>query len=102
MSRLEQLQKLATLHPNDPLIHYGIGLELSNQQRWAEAIAAFDATISADRTYSAAYYQKAKSQIGAAAAEDARHTLRDGMNIARESGDLHTVGEMQTLLESIQ
>ena len=48
-TRLEQLQKLAALEPDDPMSHYAIGLELVNQERWVEAIAAFDQAMTAER-----------------------------------------------------
>lgn len=102
MSRLEQLAKLAALTPDDPLAHYGLGLEYVNLERWDEAQRAFDGAIAADARYSAAYYHKARAQIAAGRPEDARATLAAGMRVAGDAGDWHTLSEMRELLGSIE
>lgn len=101
MSRLEQLKKLASNCPGDPLAHYALGIEHLNLAQWDAAIAAFDAAARADPKYSPAYYHKARAEIGAGRPELARQTLARGMEVARTAGDWHTEGEMQALLESI-
>lgn len=101
MTRLEQLQKLAAIQPNDPMSHYGIGLELINLGQWPAAAAAFAQAIAVDAKYSAAYYHKARAEIASEATGVARDTLMAGMAVARSSGDWHTEGEMKALLETI-
>lgn len=101
MTRLEQLEKLTSMTPNDPMAHYGLGLEFVNQQRWPEAVAAFDRAMKVDPKYSAAYYHKARAEIAAGLNDAARATLNDGMRAAQQAGDWHTEGEMRELLESI-
>lgn len=101
MSRLEQLKKLVLIAGNDPMSHYGLGLEYINLQDWASAVAAFDGAIGVDPKYSAAYYHKARSQIQLGHHDAARQTLQFGMETARAAGDWHTQGEMQALLETI-
>jgi len=102
MTRLEQLQKLVQMTPNDPMSHYGVGLEYINLKQWDEAAAAFQRAIDADAKYSAAYYHKGRAQINGGKQADARDTLTRGMEVARSAGDWHTQGEMQTLLETIE
>lgn len=101
MSRLEKLLKLTQIAPDDPLCHYGLGLEYINLERWDDAAAAFARATEADANYSAAYYQRARAEISAGRGEDARRTLATGMSVARAAGDWHTEGEMRELLESI-
>lgn len=101
MSRLEQLKKLVSISPGDPLAHYALGIELINLTQWEEAIAAFDAAARADPRYSPAYYHKARAEIGAGRPQVARATLTTGIEVARSAGDWHTEGEMRALLESI-
>lgn len=101
MSRLEQLKKLAAVAPNDPLSHYGLGLEYMNLAHYAEAVRAFNAALIADSKYSAAYYHKARAQLAAEEPDDARQTLVHGMEVAQTHGDWKTAGEMKELLESI-
>jgi tetratricopeptide (TPR) repeat protein len=101
MSRLEKLQKLVAIAPQDPLTHYGLGLEFINLERWADAAAAFDSALAADAKYSAAYYHKARALINAGRHDDARIALDAGMACAKSVGDWHTQGEMQALLETL-
>ncbi|MBW7904549.1 MAG: tetratricopeptide repeat protein [Phycisphaerae bacterium] len=101
MTRIDQLQRLIALDPSDPLAHYSLGLEYLNQQRPADAIAAFDAAVAADANYSAAFYHKARALLMAGRAADALETLKSGQAVARAAGDWHAAGEMQSLAESI-
>lgn len=101
MTRLEQLQKLARVAPDDPLAHYGLALEYINQGAWADAIASFGRVLEINPAYSAAYYHRARCEIQAGRHEDARATLRTGMEVAGAGGDWKTRDEMRDLLDSI-
>lgn len=101
MSRLDQLRKLAALEPNDPMTHYGVGIECINLAQWEDAVASFAAALGADEKYSAAYYHKARAEIALGRGADARATLERGMAVARTHGDWKTVNEMQDLLETV-
>ena len=101
MSRLEQLRKLAAATPDDPLTHYAIGLELMNAAQWAEAVAAFEQTLTVDADYTAAYYHKARAEIRATQRDTAKDTLQTGIDCARRRGDMKTEREMRELLETI-
>lgn len=101
MSRLEQLKRLVTIAGNDPLTHYGLGLEYLNLHEWDNAAAAFDQALAADAKYSAAYYHRARAEIGGGRPDAARATLTAGMAVAQAAGDWHTQGEMQGLLDTL-
>ena len=101
MSRLEQLQKLVAQSPDDPMTHYVLGLEFANQERWDEAIAAYDRALEVDCNYIAAYYHKARAEIRGGWRESAVGTLRAGQVAARAVGDEKTWAEMQDLAETI-
>lgn len=102
MSRLEQLKKLIAVVPNDPMTHYGLGLEYLNLADWTNAAAAFSDAIRVDPKYSAAYYHKARALIGGGSNDAAKATLNDGMAVAQAVGDWHTKGEMEELLRTIE
>ena len=44
--------------PNDPHVLQGIGVCLSKQSRWPEAIAAFDAALAASPGFAASLHHK--------------------------------------------
>ena len=102
MSRLDKLTKLTQLAPQDPMTHYGLGLEYINLERWDEAVAAFDRALGVDAKYSAAYYHKARALISAGRGGAARATLEAGIAVARSAGDWHTQNEMTALLDTIE
>ena len=101
MSRLEQLRKLAEIEPDDPMSHYGVGLECVNREMWIDAIGAFERALRADAGYCAAYYHKARAELAAERSDDARRTLDTGMRCAADVADEKTLAEMRELLESI-
>ena len=101
MSRLEQLQKLVASTPDDPLLHYVLGLEYTNLERWGDAVAAYEAALRADPRYAAAYYHKARAEIKAGRGAVAQDTLKVGLEVAGAAGDQKTVKEMRQLLDTI-
>lgn len=101
MTRVEQLKKLVALAPNDPMSHYGLGLEYLKLQDWPAAIAAFADAVRVDAKYSAAYYHKARAELGGGQPDAAKATLAAGMATAQAVGDWHTKGEMEELLRTI-
>ncbi len=101
MSRLVQLQKLAAVQPDDPLIQYGIGLELANREQWLEALAAFEQTLKIDPQYVAAWFQRARAQIKLGRKTEAVETLRTGIAHAEARGDRHSADEMRKTLEAL-
>ncbi len=102
MTRLEQLRQLAAAMPDDPMTHYGVGLECIQLQDWPGAIAAFSSAIRADAQYAVAYYHRARAELGAGDPDTARDTLATGIEVAGRAGDLHTQGEMRELLATIE
>lgn len=101
MSRLEQLKKLVAIAGDDPMSHYGLGLEYLQLNQWDAAAAAFAAALAVDPNYSAAYYHRGRALIGAGRVEEARATLAQGATVAQAAGDWKTVNEMQELLGTI-
>ncbi len=101
MARLDQLRKLAAAEPNDPLVHYGVGLECMNLERWAEARAEFERTLTIDPNYTAALFQKARAELKLGLREAAAATLQTGMALATQKGETHAADEMRKMLEAM-
>ncbi len=100
-SRLEQLRGLLAVEPSDPFLTYGIALEYSKSEDFAEALKWLEQTIGLDPNYCYAYFQQAKaySQLG----EDALAVaaLETGIGVAKAASDSHAVSELTELLASI-
>lgn len=101
MNRREKLQKLIETDSADPFLHFGLALEWAKEGNVEEALLSFDRCTSLDGHYTAAFYHKGKTLIGAARLDEARATLKQGIDAAQAIGNAHALGEMTELLESI-
>ena len=98
-SRLEQLQKLFDADPNDPFVTYGLALEHFKLGRHDEAIEWLERTIELDEHYHYAYFQKAKALGELGRDDDAKHTLRTGVELAHQANDDKAKQELTELLD---
>ncbi len=101
MDRLEQLRKLAAAQPDDPLAHYGVGLECAERELWEDALQAFARTLACDSEYSAAFLQQARAELKLGRRDAARCTVEAGLSIATRRGESHTADKLRELLESL-
>lgn len=100
MSRVEKLRKLAAAEPNDPFVHYGLGMELMNLEDWPAALAAFERVLTLDAAYAGAHLNKAKVELKLDQVAAARETLRAGIEVAERRGDAHAASLLRELLEA--
>lgn len=101
LTRLEKLRRIAAQQPDDPFVHYGIGLELFHQEQWADAIAAFDQALTHDPKYVPALMQKSQAELKLGQRDAARQSLTNAVATARENGDDHTADELNKMLETL-
>ena len=101
-TKLEQLKELAQLDPEDPVVHYGLGMEYLRAGEAENAAAAFRQTIELKPDYSAAYRElgKALEKLGQGA--EAIATYEKGKEVATQKGDLQTVKEIEVFLRRLQ
>ncbi len=101
MSRREKLEQMLERQPDDAFLHYGLAMELVKEGQIEAALQRFDRTLTIDAGYVAAYFHKANTLIGAGRLEEARTTLRTGIDTAGQRQDSHARDEMQGLLDSL-
>jgi len=101
MNRLEKLQSLLKIEPNDAFLNFGLAMELAKAERFDESLAQFDRVQAIDPHYIAAYFQKGRTLLSMGEVDRAKAELNRGMAAATESGDLHARGEMEELLASL-
>ena len=70
-SRLEQFRELAELDPDDPVVHYGLGVECLKAKLYDEAVRAFRRAIALKPDYSAGYRELGKALEGAGQLQEA-------------------------------
>ena len=97
-SRIQKFQEFLAKDPQDSMLHYGLGNELSKSRRFADAVESFEAAIRVKHNYTAAYRQLGKSLEELGRKDEARRAYEDGIALGLEAGDLQTVKEMKVFL----
>lgn len=100
-SRLEKLQRLLAAEPDDPFCLYGIAQEHAKAGQIELALEWYDRTVAADPTHAYARFHKARLLEGLGRLEEARETLRLGLDAARTAGDAKAMSEIAGALEAI-
>jgi tetratricopeptide (TPR) repeat protein len=101
MPTIAQLEKLLTIDPNDPFVHYGIGQERAKLGEHEQAIACFDEALRLDENYCYAFYFKAISLKELGQRDEAVGVIRAGIEQAKKSGEMKALSELQSLLTTI-
>ena len=102
MSRLEQLEKLYAVDPQDADLPYMIALEHGKAGDTAEALSWLDKTIELNANYHYAYFQKAKLLDDDGEIDEAVAVLDQGIALATAAGDAKALGELQELRMVVQ
>ena len=100
-SKLEQLKELAQLEPDDPVVHYGLGVEYLRAGDPQNAAAALRRAVELKPDYSAAYRERGKALAKLGQSEEARATYEEGKRIAQQKGDLQTAKEIEVFLRRL-
>jgi len=102
MPTIAQLEKLLSLDPDDPFVHYGIGQERAKLGEHDQAIGCFDQVLELDDCYCYAYYFKAISLKELGQREDAVGVIRIGIEKAVAKGDEKARSELESLMLTIR
>ncbi len=102
VDRIQQLNEMLVEDPNDPFLHYALGLELAKKQNYQQAMSAFQAVITLDENYVAAYYQLGIVFIEIDIVDVARTYIQKGIEKAILKKDMKAKGELEELLEGIE
>ena len=100
--RMRQLRQMLQHQPDDPFLLYGLAMEFKKAGDAAKAVEYFDHVLRRDPNYCYAYYQRAQVQESLGDVTAARHTLREGLEAARRSGDAHALSEIETALTLLE
>lgn len=100
-SRLQKLQRLLAAEPNDPFCLYGIAQEHAKLGEIEPALEWYDRTVAADPGHAYARFHKARLLEGLGRIDEARTTLREGLEAARGAGDAKAMSEIAGALEAL-
>ena len=100
-TRMEMFKKVIDMDPNDPLMHYGLGLEYAKADMHAEAAASLKKALEFKDDYSAAYRELGKALTALGQTDEAVPVYEKGIPIAENNGDIQTAKEMRIFLKRI-
>jgi cytochrome c-type biogenesis protein CcmH/NrfG len=101
MDKIAGLKEILELDPKNSFARYGLAMELAGRGETAAALAEFDTLLANDPGYTAGYFMVAQTLSAAARTQEAIARLKTGIECAVRSGNLHAVGEMQSMLEDL-
>lgn len=99
--KIQQLQKILELDPNDHLGHFMLGKLYLDAERYQEGAREFEQTLALKPDYSAAYRLCGDCYRKAGNVAKAREVYEKGIEVAEGNGDLQTVKEMQVFLRKL-
>lgn len=99
IDRLQGLLDMSVKTPAKPIVWYGLAMEYRSRKQFDDAMKAFERCISVDPGYVPAYFQGGMTLDEAGKRSDATAMLRKGIEVARQKGDNHAAGEMESQLE---
>lgn len=101
MDRLALLESFVAKSPDDPFPRYGLAMELVNQGRRDDALAAFAELVRRAPGYLPTYLMYGNALAAAGRADEAAAIYRQGIELARGKGDGKTAGELEGALASV-
>src|SRR4051812_23740480 len=96
--RLRQLRDFLADDPNDPMLRYGVAMELCSLGDDAAGAQAFKELIAAKPDYVPTYLMLGQTLQRLGKSDEAAGVLRTGIAAAQKAGDLHAAGELEALL----
>jgi tetratricopeptide (TPR) repeat protein len=94
MTRLSQLPELLTDNPNDSFVIFALAKEYEKLGDEAKAFTYYQELLDKDPAYLGLYYHLGKWYERANDVEQAIHIYSRGMDVARQQGDQHALGEL--------
>lgn len=101
MPSMRDLQAMLDAEPNDAFLRYALAMELAKQGQHAASLGQFDELLRRHATYVPGYFMKGRTLEQAGEPERAKAVYRQGIEVARQTGDLHAAGEMTAALEAL-
>ena len=99
--RVSQLKEILAQDPKNQMARYALALEFANAGQLETAMLEFRQLLVDHPAYVPGYQMLAQTMMRAGLTNDARDTLRKGIEAAAASGNSHAQSEMQGMLDEI-
>lgn len=100
-ARRDQIEAMLQAEPDDRFLRYCLAVEMHADGESIAALAQFGQLCRETPPHVAAFFRSAQLLVELERIEEARSILRDGIEHARQQGDLHAAGEMSELLTDL-
>jgi hypothetical protein len=101
LSRREKIEAMLADEPRDTFLRYSLAMEFGKEGRHDESFGLFDGLMQDEPPYVPAFFMAAQQMARLDRIDDARTTLRTGIEQARHQNNPHAAGEMSELLASL-
>jgi len=99
--RGEKIEAMLKEEPEDQFLRYSLATEYDNEERGNESLALLRGLMADQPPHVHSFLRGAQLLVKLDRIEDARAALREGIEVARQQGELHAAGEMGELLASL-
>src|SRR3954470_7691989 len=100
-SRREKIEAMLKEEPEDQFLRYSLACEFDNEERSDESLALLRSLMTDQTPHVHSFLRGAQLLVKLDRIEEARAALREGIELARQQGELHAAGEMGELLASL-
>lgn len=101
MNRRERLEAMLAEEPGDAFLRYSLAMELEKEGQIDECLARLTELQSDDVPYVPAFHMAGQILARLGRVDEARGTLRQGIEAARAQGKQHDAAEMADLLATL-
>lgn len=100
-SRREKIEALLADEPDDAFLRYSLAMELDKEGDHEASLAGLRSLMENSPPYVPAFFMAAQQLVRLGRIEEARSSLRSGIDEARRQGDGHAAGEMSDMLAGL-
>jgi Tfp pilus assembly protein PilF len=101
MDKIAALSEILTADPANAFARYGLAMEHITQGNTDLALTEFTTLIQHNPDYVPAYQMSAQTLSKLGHFDEAITRLKEGLAVARRTGNSHAANEMQTLLDDL-
>ena len=101
MPSIAELESLIAQFPGKPFPRYGLAMEYKKAGRFEDAVAQFREAVKLDPNYVAAFMHGGLALREAGKVEEAKQMLREGLQVAQRTGNMHAASEITGFLQEI-
>jgi len=98
-NRLEVLKNLVAQNPSDSFSRYGLATAYAAAGDLAQAVEEYRKLLEVNPKYVAAYYHSGQALEKLGKRDEARQIYRRGIEVSTQVGDLHTLSELEAVLD---